>query len=72
MDDIDMIFLFQHHLDGIDLSWLEGIDKRVREEEKNPSIIDYYNEEEDTWDESDDAFIQEAFKKMMEVDWNDN
>lgn len=33
MDDMDMIFLFQQHLDGIDLSWLEGIDKRVREEE---------------------------------------
>lgn len=34
MDDMDMIFLFQQHLEGIDLSWLEGIDKRVREEEK--------------------------------------
>lgn len=34
MDDMDMIFLFQQHLEGIDLSWLEGIDKKVREEEK--------------------------------------
>ena len=34
MDDIDMIFLFQQHLEGIDLSWLEGIDKKAREEEK--------------------------------------
>ena len=34
MDDIDMIFLFQQHLEGIDLSWLEGIDKRVREEKE--------------------------------------
>lgn len=34
MDDIDMIFLFQQHLEGVDLSWLEGADKRKREEEK--------------------------------------
>lgn len=34
MDDIDMVLLFQQHLEGIDLSWLEGIDKRVREKEK--------------------------------------
>ena len=34
MDEMDLVFLYQHCLEGIDLSWLEGIDKRVREEKE--------------------------------------
>lgn len=40
MDEMDMIFLYQQHLDGIDLSWFEGIDKRVREEKKKKESED--------------------------------
>lgn len=32
MDDIDMLFLYKHYLDGCDLSFLEGADKRKRQE----------------------------------------
>lgn len=36
MNDIDMIFLSQQYLEGTDLSFLEGADKKAREEkEKN-------------------------------------
>lgn len=32
MNDMDMIFLFQQYLEEIDLSFLEGIDRKVKEE----------------------------------------
>ena len=53
---------------------IEWLDKNLDEHNKSlledrADVID--DEEEDIWDESDDAFIQEAFKKMMEVNWNE-
>lgn len=32
MNDMDMIFLFQQYLEETDLSFLEGIDRKVKEE----------------------------------------
>lgn len=44
MNDIDMIFLYQQYLEEIDLSFLEGIDKRKRELEENNNKGDDQNE----------------------------
>lgn len=44
MNDIDMVFLYQQYLEEIDLSFLEGIDKRKRELEKNNDEGDDQNE----------------------------
>ena len=55
----EIIEWFNKNLDELNKSLLED----------SPEVID--EEEEDTWDESDDAFIQEAFKKMMGVNWNE-
>lgn len=33
MDDMDMIFLFSGYLERIDLSFLEGADKKKKEQE---------------------------------------
>ena len=67
MDDIDMIFLYQHHLEGIDLSWLEGIDKRRREEE-NKMLVEICNRianattknEYNYWQARKDQFFEEG------------
>lgn len=55
---------------------IEWLNKNL--DEHNKSVIEEYSpviewddEEEETWDKDDDAFIQEAFKKMMEVNWNE-
>lgn len=55
---------------------IEWLNKNLDEHNKSilenrPEVIDEEEEEEETWDESDDAFINEAFKKMMEVNWNE-
>lgn len=44
MNDIDMVFLYQQYLEEIDLSFLEGIDKRKRELEENNDKGDDQNE----------------------------
>ena len=35
MNDMDMIFLFQQYLEDVDLSFLEGIDNKEKEQEKD-------------------------------------
>lgn len=35
MNDMDMIFLFSGYLEEIDLSFLEGADKKEKEQEEN-------------------------------------
>lgn len=40
MDDIDMIFLFQQYLEVTDLSFLEGTDKKAREEKEDDKESD--------------------------------
>lgn len=35
MNDIDMIFLFSGYLEGTDLSFLEGADKKEKEQEED-------------------------------------
>lgn len=37
MDDMDMIFLFQQYLEETDLSFLEGADKKIKEEKEEES-----------------------------------
>ena len=46
MNDMDMIFLFQQYLEETDLSFLEGIDRRVKEEKKQQEEQEEENKNE--------------------------
>ena len=40
MNDMDMIFLFQEYLEETDLSFLEGADKKIKEEKEEDKESD--------------------------------
>lgn len=44
MNDIDMVFLYQQYLEEIDLSFLEGIDRRKKDLEEEDNKGDDQNE----------------------------